>query len=572
MEKFQDKLMARSHGRRPPRYNRHRSVPADVNTELLLAYEAAKHTNTSIPAVPIHLTPSQRLRIRRKQLNLQLESSLRHTGDLQPPKSRDLESFSDDDDQLPDDLIVFNVPLSKSLKLLSSKEQFIMNQPVVENYSPQFFYAQQGPRILNSSVNGSNRSSLFSYNSSVSNLTDDNLSLDLKFFTIELNRSIDMIQLEESQQRISNLKDHGGHRRDSTYSSSSQATDPNSAFLSGTRPSNLPPKDKFESLKHSRDFKSIINRAIRDENEKCQNQLKTMKITEIQRSKDRSTWNHLLKNLNENLSKPSTRELWWRGIPSELRPRIWCQQIGNKLQLERVQVAQLLRKAGISDPKLVEKVQLHCFPNLSLCKNENLIRVISLYLNFYNISIEKLEIGLFSLAATLLYNIVDPTSTFIALCNILHRKLCYSLINNINEEYLQSQLASFDRIFNRKLNRLSTNFKIYNISSIDFLKPLCSYCLTNYLDLTKLSTLIDIYLFEGDSFLLRCALGFLSKISYKLFGNKEEVMKILGPSSLIDLNQHLFSQNQFELIQGFKYLDLGSDDEFFQCIRSILRD
>ena len=65
------------------------------------------------------------------------------------------------------------------------------------------------------------------------------------------------------------------------------------------------------------------------------------------------------------------------------------------------------------------------------------------------------------------------------------------------------------------------------------------------------SRIWDVMFFEGDSFLLRVALGVLMKYEHKLYGSQEEVLKILG--------------------WGASRLDLGDEDDFMRVVRNALK-
>lgn len=62
------------------------------------------------------------------------------------------------------------------------------------------------------------------------------------------------------------------------------------------------------------------------------------------------------------------------------------------------------------------------------------------------------------------------------------------------------------------------------------------------------SRIWDVYSFEGDSFLVRTAVGILTVLESKLYGSRNEVLDILG------WNAGLFP--------------LGSDDDFMAVVRS----
>jgi hypothetical protein len=60
----------------------------------------------------------------------------------------------------------------------------------------------------------------------------------------------------------------------------------------------------------------------------------------------------------------------------------------------------------------------------------------------------------------------------------------------------------------------------------------------------------DVYVFEGDKTLIRAAVGILAKLEGRLYGNKQEILDVLGSSAT----------GQW---------DLGKEDDFVQLVRDM---
>lgn len=66
------------------------------------------------------------------------------------------------------------------------------------------------------------------------------------------------------------------------------------------------------------------------------------------------------------------------------------------------------------------------------------------------------------------------------------------------------------------------------------------------------SRIWDIYSFEGDSFLVRTAVGIMAVLESKLYGDRHEVLRVLGWNAGV--------------------LPLGKDDDFIAAVRNAGRE
>lgn len=86
---------------------------------------------------------------------------------------------------------------------------------------------------------------------------------------------------------------------------------------------------------------------------------------------------------------------------------------------------------------------------------------------------------------------------------------------------------------------------------------------SNFLDFTTSCHILDIFTFEHDSFLLDCSAGLMLQISCKLFGTKDETLKLFNENYRQVLNITT-NENKPEL---YKYLNVGLEYEFIEKIR-----
>lgn len=107
----------------------------------------------------------------------------------------------------------------------------------------------------------------------------------------------------------------------------------------------------------------------------------------------------------------------------------------------------------------------------------------------------------------------------------------------------------FLRAFQYKLPSL------FNHIHITLALPPAAYLETMFLTLFALhcplditTRLWDVYVFEGDAFLVRTALGVLSALEPHLYGTREEIVKLLGWRA--------------------KTWKLGKEDEFLRTVRT----
>lgn len=106
------------------------------------------------------------------------------------------------------------------------------------------------------------------------------------------------------------------------------------AVLSRTRPSWLPPKNPAEERRHLREYQKMINQSLEADRRR--------EVIKRTRSECRDTaadslmhlWEEdILPRWNKAIRERRTRELWWRGIAPRSRGAVWSLAIGNDLGL-----------------------------------------------------------------------------------------------------------------------------------------------------------------------------------------------------------------------------------------------
>jgi hypothetical protein len=105
-------------------------------------------------------------------------------------------------------------------------------------------------------------------------------------------------------------------------------------FLTRTRPSWLPPKNLKEEKKHLKEYQRMMARAAEAEKKKARMTQKLQcerDAAAVERSK---SWDsHVLPNWDTAIQEPRTKDLWWSGIPPHRRGEVWSRAVGNALGL-----------------------------------------------------------------------------------------------------------------------------------------------------------------------------------------------------------------------------------------------
>lgn len=124
----------------------------------------------------------------------------------------------------------------------------------------------------------------------------------------------------------------------SLSSSNSGACKDSSNNLSvGRRPSNLPPKNEFEERKHIAEFQEILKQAKKKELKEIKIKKKVLTKQILQEDQVRVSircWtDEILPCWDTCHITKKARDLWWNGIPSPIRSKVWSIAIGNDLNI-----------------------------------------------------------------------------------------------------------------------------------------------------------------------------------------------------------------------------------------------
>lgn len=118
------------------------------------------------------------------------------------------------------------------------------------------------------------------------------------------------------------------------------------AVLSRTRPSWLPPKDPAEERRHLKEYQKMMAQSAeadrrRETAKKLRSECKDVAADTLMQVWERE----VLPRWNEATRERRTRELWWRGVAPRSRGAVWTRAIGNELGLSETSYRAALRRA-----------------------------------------------------------------------------------------------------------------------------------------------------------------------------------------------------------------------------------
>ena len=514
-----------------------------------------------LPTIKNGLTAQQRFRLRRQNSTSKLSV-----------EQLELQCESDDgDDDLPGDALVWNVPLSPALYVKAqSQSQHTKQEPPQhrpKSTSKRASGLNRQPDTL-SSIKESEPTQYFN-TPGLENLSEDARNLTTAFQELPTTKAAELAIIKQKERPSSKLPPK---RRSNDFMDPVPISKEKESVLSRTRPSWLPPKSPEEEARHLLEYKKMMALAASAEKKraeqlklKAEARLKERKLLEKEWSKN------VLPRFEMAVQEAHTRELWWKGIPGKYRPLIWKARAGNTLGITKSTyetalargkeaMAALAGKKELTEAEEKEKkmysmLKVDCLnplPEVGLFGkygplHDQLMDTLIAFSSYRpDIGYKS---GLHYLAAMFLMNL-NPLESFTALASTLNHSLCQAIYVR-DESTLTSYYTSFLKVLNTKLPSLYKHFKQIRLPPSAYLEPMLTTLYSQHVSVDITSRIWDVMFFEGDSFLLRVALGVLMKYEHKLYGSQEEVLKILG--------------------WGASRLDLGDEDDFMRVVRNALK-
>jgi hypothetical protein len=239
-------------------------------------------------------------------------------------------------------------------------------------------------------------------------------------------------------------------------------------FLTRTRPSWLPPKNKKEEQKHLKEYQRMMARAADAEKKKARKAQKLQDDRDAAALERSKLWDsHVLPNWDTAIQEPRTKDLWWSGIPPHRRGEVWSRAIGNGLGLTESSFDTALTRAkelqrsldGLTEEERLrdplgyvfiglKEDAVTVFPELNLFQaegplHESLLDVCNAFAVYrsniewdYGIMVSSSSFNpvtvltlLQTLVALLLINL-QPSNAFITLANIFNRPLPSAILTH----------------------------------------------------------------------------------------------------------------------------------------------
>ncbi|RDW68583.1 hypothetical protein BP5796_09240 [Coleophoma crateriformis] len=324
------------------------------------------------------------------------------------------------------------------------------------------------------------------------------------------------------------------------------------AVLSRTRPSWLPPKDPSEERRHLREYQQMMAKAQEADRKRETEQHQRSTCRDDTANSLLRIWEeHVIPNWADVTRHKRTRELWWRGIAPRSRGAVWARAVGNELELTEASYNAALKRAqdlekriqrtdklSDDDQKIkrwferIESDVRGTYQELKIFQPDgplhgSLVDVLRAYA-MYRSDVGYVP-GTSTIAAILLLNLPSTSATFITLSNILNRPLplCFHTHDSAAISKVYTLVLSTLRL---KSPRLHGHLTTVTSSPDHYMRPLFTSLFTSTLSLDNATRLWDTMVFEGDAILVRAGVAYLLSLESKLFGtvSEEEVIRLVG--------------------------------------------
>ncbi|KAI4252945.1 MAG: hypothetical protein LQ352_003991 [Teloschistes flavicans] len=324
--------------------------------------------------------------------------------------------------------------------------------------------------------------------------------------------------------------------------------------LSRTRPSWLPPKDQKEEKKHLKEYQRMMELSLEAEKKKAARAAVQKCAEDDTKNALLRIWEeHVLPNWDQVMLEPRTRELWWRGVAPRSRAKVWQKAIGNELALTETTYIKALQRAKEVDVCVarVQGVEARkekawfdairrdagvTLPELKVFQadgplHNGLIDVLMAY-SMYRSDVGYSH-GTHLLAALLLLTVSSAHESFISLANILNRPLPLAFLTGDPAACAKAYSLVF-ALLEHKYPRLHTHLfssEELNIHPHELFEPMirCQFLGPGEgLGLETASRVWDVIVFDGDAAMVRTVVGIMGWLEGRLYGNREEVLGVLG--------------------------------------------
>ncbi|KAF9015658.1 rab-GTPase-TBC domain-containing protein [Cyathus striatus] len=353
---------------------------------------------------------------------------------------------------------------------------------------------------------------------------------------------------------------------------------------SKTRPSFLPPKPRAEDDKHMADWQHMM-KLSRAAAEKRRKALQDRRIAREKAIEDSlHVWEkEIVPDWRIVDRNHELRKLWWRGIPTKLRPILWERVVGNDLALSKDHYKSCLARAkralasGVFPQKaldLIEEDVSTTLPALHIFHRETGPLYADLKDMLYAWVVARSDEGLgytlgaARIAAMVLINMPNQQG-FIVMRNLLERHLLRSFFGGErSKEDVEAYYRIFDTLLADCMPKIYFNFKQHQVSPAAYLPDWLIPLFLDHLPFEACARIWDVVLLEGDSFLYRASLGILGVLEPRLFfPEKKELLELLRGENKAAIE---VAKREGRPLDGGKYEIYGVDEEtLWGCIDSM---
>ncbi|XP_031417079.1 TBC1 domain family member 12 isoform X2 [Clupea harengus] len=308
------------------------------------------------------------------------------------------------------------------------------------------------------------------------------------------------------------------------------------ALILEDRPANLPAKSTEEAQRHRHEYDEMVAEAKKRELKEAQRKKKMMKERIKQEESIASAmvaWNNeILPNWESMRGTRRVRELWWQGLPPNVRGKVWSLAVGNELNITPELYEIFLSRAkerwrifsetgseteteesGADRESSLEVIKLdisRTFPSLFIFQkggpyHDVLHSILGAY-TCYRPDVGYVQ-GMSFIAAVLILNLEEPDA-FIAFANLLN-KPCQLAFFRVDHELMMKYFASFEVFFEENLPRLFNHFKSCSLTPDLYLIDWIFTLYSRPLPLDVACRVWDVFCRDGEEFLFRTGLGIL---------------------------------------------------------------
>ncbi|KAK6329375.1 hypothetical protein J4Q44_G00013530 [Coregonus suidteri] len=310
------------------------------------------------------------------------------------------------------------------------------------------------------------------------------------------------------------------------------------ALILEDRPSNLPAKSVEEAQRHRQEYDEMVAEAKKRELKEAQRKRKEVKERFKQEDSIANAmvvWNNdILPNWDNMCNTRRVRELWWQGLPPNVRGKVWSLAIGNELNITPELYDIFLSRAkerwrsfsetgseteaddgaSLADREssldLIKLDISRTFPPLFIFQkggpyHDLLHSVLGAY-TCYRPDVGYVQ-GMSFIAAVLILNL-EEADAFIAFANLLN-KPCQLAFFRVDHDLMLKYFAAFEVFFEENLPRLFNHFQSSNLTPDLYLIDWIFTLYSKSLPLDVACRVWDVFCRDGEEFLFRTGLGIL---------------------------------------------------------------